>query len=274
MAKSIYDEKTWKDIRQDAGFWAAGWLLFLPGGALGATAAAIGKFSKSETKPSPFSFLLRPLKAVAVAVDRAADKFSESGKFTLASAIAAAAPALLAGGTAALALGFSWQGLLAGGHILGTAGAVLGGAGAAFAAYPLAAFALVCAVTGAMALPETAKDLPKIWRAGRDGLQSTLAWRPKKKSEQSAAAAPLPSPAPELPPLMKNFNIVAAALGRQEEAERVRFLKSLRRKYPAEFADALRLESHDPELRKDIQVKKPLSFKAKRRSFRFPGTRL
>jgi hypothetical protein len=279
MAKSDHAEKTWKDIREEAGFWPVAWLLFVPGGGLESTAKVIENFSKAEAKPSRLSFLLRPLKVVAGAVDRAGDQFSKRDRFAEGSLLAASAPALFAGGKTALALGFSWSGLMAGGHFLGMAGAALGGLGVAFAAYPLAAFTVICAVTGAMAVPLVARDAPKIWRACRDGLHESLARQPAREEIAAAPTAPAAStpaevPVPALPPLMKDFSAVAAAMKGQDEAERIRFLKSLRRKFPTEFADALRLESHDPELRQDIQVRKPLSFKTKRRGFRlFPGRR-
>jgi hypothetical protein len=276
MAKSSHAETTWGDIGEALSFLPVAWLGFLPGCLLEGSAEAIEKFSQRETKPSPVSFLVQPLKTIAGAIDRAGSIVSSHEGFLIGSGIAAIAPALFAGSKAALALGFSWPGLTAGGHFLAMAGAALGGAGVALAAYPFAAFAVVCALTASIAVPQIARDIPKIWRAWCNGLHDSLAWRPGRNAAigapapaaQTASApgpAPKPEPEPEQSSLRKYFSVAANAIKGQDEAERIRFLKSLRRKYPAEFADALRLESTDPELRKDIQVKKPLSFKARRR---------
>lgn len=283
MAQSVYKERTWRDVREAAGMWPVGWLLFLPGCGLEAAASVIENFSNSETKPSPFSFLLRPLKVVAGAIDSAGDKFAKWEALSICALATALAPSLLVGGKAAAALGFSWHGLVAGGQFLGMAGAALGGFGAAFAVYPLALFAGVCAMTGLMAAPLIVRDAPKIWRAWSDGVNETLRWRPRRNDPvdgpapviSTPAPAPAPPPRPELPPLMKDFTAVTSTMKLQPAGERIRFLQSLRRKYPEEFADALRLEAHDPELRKTIQVNKPLSFRKKRRGLGLlPGGRL
>lgn len=271
MTKSVHSETSWKDIADFVSIVPLAWLFILPGSFLESCAARIEKFAKEPPVPSPLSVVITPLKVIANDLDRAASIFSDKASFLPGSMMTAAVPAVAVGAKAAFALGLSWSTIAAGGHLLGMAGAVLGGIGVAVAIYPVMFAATACAATLVMGTALAAKDSLKILQACGRGLRESFAWRPAAKQPVAivpAAAAVVAVPVGEVlesPPLMQSFNRVVARMNEeQDEAERIRFLKDLRRKYPEEFADALRLESHAPELRKDIQVSKPLSLRHRR----------
>jgi hypothetical protein len=273
MTTSYHKEKNWSDITDAVGMVLFGGLLVLPAILLEGCADKAKALAQPESiKPSPFSFLLRPLQVIAQAAHDGAEMLIRREAGLFGTGIIAAAPSLFAGWKAATALGFSWPALVGGGHLAAMAGAGLAGVAAAVVTFPVAAFAVGSAASLTIAAGLSAIRFRQVGKATGAGVVETCRWRPAK--ETAAPAAPAPSASP-LSPLLKAetpaklvsdavraFNAVTEAMEAGESEERIRYLTALRRKYPAEFAEAARLELHTPELRKGIFVGKPLQFKA------------
>jgi hypothetical protein len=252
MPKTSHDEIQWNDLGY-AGFIA----LVSPGILLDKLHEAIKSFSCREAKPSPHAFVSYPAKVVAEAFDAAGNTISRSDRMILSGLVVAAFPAIKAGCVAAAYLGYSWAGLT-GGHALAATLAAAGGLGAGIVALPVAATALLGATGLCLGVKNLFMRVPRLGQAFREGCRQTR--RVAAVKETPAPPEVATQPAPSL--LMNGFDAAAGLILEQPAEERVRYLSTLRRKFPADFADAVRSGLHAPVLRKDITVRRPVRLRA------------
>jgi hypothetical protein len=257
MRSSNIKEIGWKDIGETV----LGTIAGLPIYALETISGALDKMPDAKT--SRYPWLTKPLAHAWQKTKDFVDLTGDTGPIGVfgGSYLAGIAAGIFAGCHLAVALGFTWSGLLAGAGI----GAAAIGIGTGIVAASLAATA--CLVTTAIVFPITVANVPQVFRLAKlayEGLKESRVPRAAPKPQKAAAPAP-----PPLSALMQDFNYAAGLLEKQDESMRRLYLAHLRRKFPADFADAMRAGRLEPVLRKDITVcKRPLRLNAKCRKAR------
>lgn len=251
MKQSNWKEKKWGDI----GYW--GFVaLTSPLSALDTLGDRIGSFAWSDAKPSRLAFLAYPARVAAQSLSAGGRTAGNDGWLLAACFGVALVPACYAAQGAALGLGFSVAGL-ASGNILGSALILAAAAGTGLMALTTcAAAAIGCAAVG-LGVMNLVCNTHKVWRAFRDGCRATRRPDPPAPPEPPPAAdCP---PVQPVPPLLRELDAAAATLAKATEEERAAYFKGLRRKFPADFADATRTGL--PELRRDVKVGRPVKFR-------------